>query len=238
MQPSMIQAHFQLAKTNRQLGRTKEAQTEGRLFSTLSNRVDTSNELKGPEEEEAWRQVRPLLESDKEQQALDLVAKLAIARRVDGDPYHLVGAVYFSLGRNDNAKRLLKLARTRNPTSSRIAAYLGLLELFSVDSRSAEKSFESALMLDPSSTLAQVGMGVLRYQQQRWVEAASYLEKSRTADPNALLMLCDAYLKIGKAEDARLTAKGIRALASHNEKILKAADDLFKLQSTPEAPLR
>ena len=238
MQPSMIQAHFQLAKAYRQLGRTKEALSESRLFSALSNRVDTSDEWKGPEEKEAWRQIKPLLESNQEQQALDLVAKLPVARRIDGDPYYLVGAMYFSLGSNDDAKRLLKVARTRNPRSSRIAAYLGLLELSSRDSTSAEKSFESALMLDPSTTLAQVGMGALRYQQQHWAEAARYLEKSRTADPKTLLLLCDAYLKIGKAEDARLTAEVIRALAPDNEKILKAADDLFKLQPVPEAPLR
>jgi len=237
LQPSMIQAHFQLAKAYRQLGRTKEAQNESMLFSALSNRVDTSNELKGPEEEEAWRQIKPLLESNKEQQALELVAKLPVARRIDGDPYYLVGAMYFSMGKNADARRLLQLARTRNPGSSRIAAYLGLLELSLGDTASAEKSFESALTLDPSTTLAQVGLGALRYQQQRWVEAAKYLEESRTADPNTLLMLCDAYLKIGKAEEARLTAEVIRALASDNDQILKAADDLSKVKHLPEAPL-
>jgi tetratricopeptide (TPR) repeat protein len=235
MQPSLIQAHFQLAKAYRQLGRIKEAQSESRLYSALSNLVDTSNDLKGPEEEEAWRQVKPLLESNKEQQALDLVTKLPIARRIDGDPYYLVGAMYFSMGSNDNAKRLLKLARTRNPTSSRIVAYLGVLELSSGDLSSSEKSFESALTLDPSTALAQVGMGALRYQQQRWAEAAGYLEKSRTADPNTLLMLCDAYLRIGNAEEARVTAEVIRALASDSDKILKAADNLFKVHHMPEA---
>jgi len=66
MQPSMIQAHFQLAKAYRQLGRTKEALSESRLFSALSNRVDTSDEWKGPEEKEAWRQIKLLLESNQE----------------------------------------------------------------------------------------------------------------------------------------------------------------------------
>ena len=237
LQPSMIPAHFQLAKAYRQLGRTQESQSESRLFSALSNRVDTSNELKGPEEEEAWRQIKPLLESNKEEQALQLVAKLPVARRIDGDPYYLVGAMYFSMGRKEDARRLLQLARTRDPASSRIAAYLGLLQLSLGDSTSAEKSFESALNLDPSTTLAQVGMGALRYQQQRWAEAASHLEQSRTADPSTLLMLCDAYLRIGKAEEARLTGEVIRALASDNNQILKATDDLFKLKHLPEAPL-
>ena len=32
----------------------------------MSNRIDTALELKGPEEESAWKQVKPLLEADKE----------------------------------------------------------------------------------------------------------------------------------------------------------------------------
>ena len=51
MQPSLIQAHFQLGKAYRQLGRIEEARHETRLFGAMTNRIDTSRELKGPEEE-------------------------------------------------------------------------------------------------------------------------------------------------------------------------------------------
>lgn len=51
LQPSLIHAHFQLANAYRQLGRTEEARRETRLFGAMTNRIDTSRELKGPEEE-------------------------------------------------------------------------------------------------------------------------------------------------------------------------------------------
>jgi hypothetical protein len=47
MQPSLIQVHFQLAKAYRQLGRTEKARHETGLFSAMTNRIDTSRELKG-----------------------------------------------------------------------------------------------------------------------------------------------------------------------------------------------
>ena len=79
LQPSLIQAHFQLARAYRQLGQTEEARHEAQLFSAMTDRIDTSRELKGSEEENAWKQVKPLLEANKEQEALKLLGKLRIS---------------------------------------------------------------------------------------------------------------------------------------------------------------
>jgi tetratricopeptide (TPR) repeat protein len=229
MQPSLIQAHFQLGKVYRQLGRTDDARDETKLYAAMVDRVDTSSELKGSEEQQAWRRVRPLLEENKEAPALELLAKLPVAHQVDGgDPYYLLGVMYFSMGRKDDARRLLTTAKTRNTYSARIAAYLGLVELSSGDTDMAEESLRSALSENSAETLALIGMGGLRYQQQRWGQAAEYLEKSRTADPNTLLMLCDAYFRIGRMDDARLTSQVIRALASDNKPLLARLDELMK----------
>jgi tetratricopeptide (TPR) repeat protein len=235
LQPSLIQAHFQLSKANRELGRGAEAQNEIKLFSAMTDRVDTSNELKGPEEREAWKRVRPLLEANQEQQALELLAELPVADVLDhGEPHYLLGTMYYNMGRVNDAKRMLTVARDQAPKSSRIAAYLGMIKL-SRGEHGAEELFQSALSLNSADPLALIGMGSIRYQQQRWADAAQYLEKSRTADPGALLMLCDAYFRIGKTDAALLTAEVIRALGEDNPAMLDELQKLVKLHQA-ESP--
>jgi tetratricopeptide (TPR) repeat protein len=233
LQPSLSKAHFQLGKAYRELGRTRDAQHETRLFSTMTDRIDTSSELKGPEEEEAWKRVKPLLEANQEQEALALLAKMPVADVLDhGEPHYLLGTMYYSLGRKDDAKRMLNLARTEAPKSSRIVAYLGMVELSGGETAAAEESFQSALALDSAEVLALIGMGGIRYQQQKWADAAEYLEKSRTADLGALHMLCDSYFRLGRTEDALLTAEVIRALGAGQQPLLEELEKLVRLHQT------
>ena len=231
MQPSLIQAHFQLAKAFRQLGRTGEARRETRLFSAMTDRIDTSRELKGPEEESAWKRVKPLVEASKEQEAVEALAKSPASDGLDrAEPHYLLGVVYYSLGRKDDAMRMLRIARKAAPNSARIAAYLGVVELSSGETLAAEESFRSALALDSAEVLALIGIGGIRYQQKRWTEAVEYFEKSRTADPGTLYALCDAYFRINRTEDAMLTAEVIRAFGSDNKVLLESLDDLVRRQ--------
>lgn len=230
LQPSLIKAHFQLAKAYGQLRRTKEAQDETRLFAAMTDRVDTSRELGGSEEQQAWKQVKPLLEANKEQEALDLLAKLPIADVPDhGGPHYLIGAMYFSMGRKYGAQRVLMIARTQAPKSARIAAYLGMVQLSGGEAAAAEQSFQTALALDSTEALALIGMGGIRYQQQRWSDAIEYLEKSRTADPDALFLLCDAYYRVGKPEQAVLIAEVVRALGADRKPLLDRLEKLVAL---------
>lgn len=230
MQPALSQAHFQLARVYRQLGRTEEARHETMLFGAMTNRIDTSRELKGPEEEAAWKQVDPLLEANKEREALELLAKMPASKGIDrGEPHYLLGVMYYGKGRKDDAIRMLRIARATLPKAARIAAYLGVVELSSGEIGTAEESFQSALILDSDDVLALVGIGGMRYRQQRWAEAVEYLEKSRTADPGTLYMLCDAYFRIKRIEEAMLTAEVIRALGSDNRALLSSLDELVKL---------
>ena len=227
MQPSLINAHFQLAKAYRQMGRTEDAKREFTLFTAMTDRVDTSRELNGAEEEQAWKQVKPLLEANHEQEALDLLAKLPAAEEHDpGRPFYLLGIMYFSMGKTSDAKRVLTIARSKSPKSTKIGAYLGMVRLSRGEVTDAEESFQSALAIDSSEPLALIGMGGIRYQQQRWKEAIDYLEKSRTADPDALFMLCDAYYRSGKLAQAALTAEVIRALGAGRQPLLDQLDKL------------
>ena len=229
-QPSLITAHFQLAKAYRQLGQTQQAQAETMLFGAMTDRVDTSRELVGSEEEQAWKQAKPLLEANKEDEALKLLAKLPTADQSDqGEPYYLIGTMYYSMGRKADAKRVLTAAQSKAPKSARIAAYLGMAQLSSGEVARAEDSFQSALGLDSGDALALIGLGGIRYQQQRWSDAAAYLEKSRTADPDTLFLLCDAYYRLGKPEQAVLTAEVIRALGADRKPLLEKLEKLLAL---------
>ncbi len=229
LQPSLVQAHFQLAKAYRQLGRTKEARDETRLFDAMTDRVDTS-ELKSPEEEQAWKTVKPLLEANKEPEALELLAKSSAADASgQGEPHYLLGTMYYSMGRRGDARRTLILARAKDPQSARIAAYLGMVQLSAGDALAAESSFQAALALNSAETLALIGMGGIRYHQQRWSDAIQYLEKSRTADPDALFLLCDSYYREGKPDEALLTAEVIRALGADRTQLIDRLNQLAAL---------
>lgn len=231
LQPSMIQAHFQLGKAYRETGRSAEGQHETSLFAAMNGRIDTSSELKTPENQKAWQRVHPLLESGREQEAREYLAGI-------GTPQHpnlsqanfLLGAMYFSMGRNADTQRVLALARTQDPQSARIAAYLGMVQFSSGNKAAAEAAFLSALELDPSEPLALIGMGSLRYQQANWVEAAEYLDKSRTSDPGVLFLLCDAYFKVGRNQEGALTAEMVRAFGSNQKELMVALDSLLQSQ--------
>jgi tetratricopeptide (TPR) repeat protein len=233
LQPSLMKAHFQLGKAYRQLGRSSEAREETRLFDAMTDRIDTSSELKSPEEEQAWKQVKPLLEARKEEEALQLLAKSPAAEASDqGDPHSLLGIMYYSLGRKDDARRVLTIARAKDPQSARIAAYLGMVQLSGGETAAAESSLQAALALDSNETLALIGMGGIRYQQQRWSDAIPYLERSRTADPDALFLLCDSYYRVGDPDDALLTAEVIRALGADRKDLLDRLNQLVAIHQT------
>ncbi len=236
LQPSLIKAHFQLGKAYRQLGRTKEGQHEATLFAAMTDRVDTSRQLEGSEEQEAWKQAKPLLEANKEHEALDLLAKLPVADTPEsGGPLYLVGTMYYSMGRKGDAERVLTIARTRAPKSARIAAYLGIVQLSGGEATAAEESFQSALALDSAETLALIGMGGIRYQQERWLDSIQYLEKSRTADPDVLFLLCDSYYRVGRPKEALLTAEVIRALGADRKELLDRLKQLVAIHQADGA---
>jgi len=235
VQPSLVQAHFQLGRAYERLGRFEEASHENKLFTAMNARVDTSSELRGSEMEEAWKHVRPLLAENKEQQALEYLAKLPDTDpAIPGSSYYLLGEMYFTLGRNDDAARALLTASKLSPNDAQIAAYLGMMQLASGQISAGEQSLEAALTLDAANPLALIGMGGIRYRQGQWQDAIQYLERSRTADPNSLFLLCDAYFRVGKKQDALLTTEVIRALGADQRTLMDSVDELLKRYQSSE----
>jgi len=86
------------------------------FFDAMTDRIDTSKELKSLEEEQSWKQVKALLEANKEREALELLAKSpATDVSGQGEPQYLLGTMYYSMGRKDDARRVLTIARTKDP---------------------------------------------------------------------------------------------------------------------------
>ena len=77
-------------------------------------------------------------------------------------------------------------------------------------------------------------MAHIRYKQQRWQDVIAYLERSHTANPGALYMLCDAYYRVGKTNQAIFTAEAIRSLAAGNKGLLDDLDQLVKLHQADQ----
>jgi tetratricopeptide (TPR) repeat protein len=236
LQPSLIQAHFQLARAYRELGRTEESRRENELFAAMTNRIDTSQELHDAVQRQAWKQVRPLLEGAKEREAVEYLAALPGPAPV-ANAYYLLGVMYYSMGRPDDSKRALLMAKSKAPQDAHYASYLGIVQMASGEAAAAEKTFEASLAIDPSDALALIGLGTVKYRQQQWDLAAHYLEKSRTADAGVLYMLCDAYFRIRKNDRAMLTAEVIRAFGSNRKDLLVAVDDLVKLHPANQPPI-
>ena len=144
----------------------------------------------------------------------------------------MLGTMYYSMGRKDDARRVLTIARANDPQSARITAYLGMVQLAGGETAAAESSFQAALALDSAEPLALIGMGGIRYQRQRWSDAIQYLEKSRTADPDTLFLLCDSYYRVGKPDEAILTAEVIRALGAERKDLLDRLKQLVAFHQT------
>ena len=56
--------------------------------------------------------MKPLVEANKEQESLEVLAKLPASNGLDrGEPHYLLAVIYYSLGRKDDAMRMLRIAR-------------------------------------------------------------------------------------------------------------------------------
>jgi tetratricopeptide (TPR) repeat protein len=241
LDPSLYKAHFQLSKAYRQLGRIEDAQRETKLFeaqnqdgNSAATYSDTYSEFQAFTRTPAWAHIKALLGENKEQEALEYVAKMPSQAQNNAqshapNPYYLLGVVYHTMGRVDDAKRTLEIARTQEPTNAQIAAYLGEVQMFSGEVEQAEKTYKSALLLDSANESAIIGLASIRYKQQRWQDVIAYLERSHTDNPGALYLLCDAYYRVGKTKQAISTAETIRSLAADNKSLLDDLDKLVKL---------
>jgi tetratricopeptide (TPR) repeat protein len=115
---------------------------------------------------------------------------------------------------------------------------MGIFDLQQGKLDEAEKEFTAEISNDPNYQTAVAELGVVRYQQQRWAEAADQLSRSHTRTPALLLTLCDSYFHLGKVKDANLTAEIVAAYSRDDQEMMESLIDLLKRNGQAELAQR
>ncbi len=126
--------------------------------------------------------------------------------------------------------------------------YEGILALKQGDLKTAENDFKADLASDSNYQMAIAEMGMVRYLQQRWSEAAEQLAKSRTMTPELLYILSDSYFRLGQASDADLIAETLADYGREKPELVTQLNDLLRrngqtelaqrLSASPDLPAR
>jgi tetratricopeptide (TPR) repeat protein len=238
LDPTLIEAHFQLGRAYRELGKREESLHELSLHRTLKDREATDSSIpkfRTAQDEQIWSECRKLLEKNQE------AAVLALLKQALGDegsnPAILsmnLGVIYASMGRPEEAKRALAEAVKIDPDLAHVHSHLGLIHISLGEYEQAERAFQIELKRFPTEQLALAGMGQLKHRQGKWSESAEYLEKCGTTDPLILWMLCDCYFHLGKTAQARLMAEGAASFAQPGDGVLDSVLTLLESRNERE----
>lgn len=222
--PTKILAHFYLSRAYAGQGDRAEAQHQAELHHTMMEQISFAASALGSEADKAaWAQARQLLIDHHEEQALQLFVENAKrTSATPGHPYFLIGALYLYIGDSTNGLRYLNRALQIEPTVRGARTYLGIYDMQQGKLAEAEKEFQAEIANDPNYETAVAELGVVRYKQQRWAEAADQLARSHTRTPALLLPLCDAYFHLNKVKDANLTAEIAAAYARDDPQFLES----------------
>jgi tetratricopeptide (TPR) repeat protein len=226
--PTIAEAHFQLARAFRQVGRRDEADQELGLFKALRGRRPGSDSAlraeRTPAEERMWDECRRLLREGREADALAYLESLSPSTQPSS---YLLGALYFELGRSADAVRLLARADAQSPEDPDILALLGRAYVADGNLEAAEPVLARARASRPDGELALIGAGELELARRRWDQAIRHLEDARTIQVPALLKLCRAYLAVGDKAKALETAELVRAFGRDDPASLRELDSLL-----------
>jgi tetratricopeptide (TPR) repeat protein len=105
---------------------------------------------------------------------------------------------------------------------------LGIFDLQQGQLDEAEKEFDAEIANDPNYETAVAELGVVRYKQQRWAEAADQLSRSHTRTPALLLTLCDSYFHLDQVKEANLTAELLAAYSRDDQELMEKLVELLK----------
>jgi tetratricopeptide (TPR) repeat protein len=209
MDPTNILARYYMSRAYAALGNSAEARHQAELHQKMVEQTSFASSALGSEQDrKVWEQARKLIEEGHEEQALSLFRHDAKGAATSaGQPYFLVGALDLYLGKQADGLRNLHRALELDPKIRGPRTYLGVLDLQQNKLDQAEKEFTAEIANDPNYQTAVAELGVVRYRQQRWSEAADQLSRSHTRNPALLFTLCDAYFRVGRVKEANLTAE-------------------------------
>jgi tetratricopeptide (TPR) repeat protein len=227
--PTQILAHFYLSRAYAGLGRTADAKYEADLHRTMVEQASSAAPQGNVDKEnKVWEQARQLLLANKESAALQLFrdeSKGPFASPAGS--YVLVGTLYSSMDRPNDANRCLDTALHLNPSVLGAHTALGLMALQQNNLDQAENEFKAELALHPNDPSALAELGEIRYHQGRWADAANLLSRSKTKAPSLLFILCDAYFHLGDVKNANLTAALLVTYSKDQPEVAQAVIDLL-----------
>lgn len=238
--PTIIEAHYSLSKAYAALGNQPEAQHQADLHHRMVEQTSFATSVLGNEQDRsAWGKARQLLAAGHEQEALQLFQAAEKGSSASAaHPYFLLGALYLYLGNSADGLRNLHRALELDPKVRGAHTYLGIYELQHGALDRAEKDFQAEIANDPNYQAAVAEMGVVRFHQQRWQEAADQLSRSHTKSPAQLLMLCDAYFRLNRSKDANLTAEIAAAYGRTDQEFMEALVELLNSNGQTELARR
>ena len=238
--PTRLLAHYYLSRAYVGMGKTSEAQHEAALHQLMMEQMTfvRAVEREGSEAPIQAPAVQMLAEH-REDDALQLYRKRFQGTSATlADAYVFVGKLYLARGEKEDGLRCLHHALEVEPTVRGAHTYEGILRLKLGDLSGAESEFKAELANDPNYQTAIAEMGEVRYQQERWSDAAEQLAKSRTMTPELLYILCDSYFHLGKASDADLTAETAAAYGRNKPEFMKDLIDLLQRNGQTELAQR
>jgi len=238
--PTRLLAHYYLSRAYVGMGKTSEAQHEAALHQLMMEQMTfvRAVEREGSEAPIQAPAVQMLAEH-REDDALQLYRKRFQGTSATlADAYVFVGKLYLARGEKEDGLRCLHHALEVEPTIRGAHTYEGILRLKLGDLSGAESEFKAELANDPNYQTAIAEMGEVRYQQERWSDAAEQLAKSRTMTPELLYILCDSYFHLGKASDADLTAETAAAYGRNKPEFMKDLIDLLQRNGQTELAQR
>ena len=189
-------------------GRTFEARTALEKVLRLDNRSEVALLQLG----------RLEMESKSYTEAALYLRRASELRPNDADVAFEYGRALDLGGDLPGARRALQESLKRSPEQLAARLLLGLVCLKSNDPRAAEGEFEKAILLQPASVEAQIGLAKALLHQKKFGDAVEFLKESATSSgDNADLfdLLAQAYMGLGKpgsAQAAKDKAKEIRSV--------------------------
>jgi choline-sulfatase len=118
-------------------------------------------------------------------------------------------------GNLPGARDALEASLRLNPNQLAARLALGRVYLRLNDSKAAEDQFESAILLEPGSSEAQIDLAKALNRQKKFADAVELLEPvadSSSSDPEMFVVLAEAYTGLGRRPDAQRAESRARAL--------------------------
>jgi Tfp pilus assembly protein PilF len=236
LDPEKFLAHFYLSRAYAATGKTEEAEHEAALHHLMMQQATFVTSAVSEERESTIvPEAQRLLAGHREEDALKLYQEHFEGTSITlADSYVFVGKIELYSGNAEAGLRNLHHALEIDPRVRGAHTYEGILALKLGDLNRAENQFKAELANDPNYQTAIAEMGEVRYHQENWQEAASYLEKSKTMTPELIYMLCDSYFHLKRLSDADLEAETAAVYGRNDPRFMQDLVDLLRRNQQSE----